>query len=217
MIRIAAVSELPDFFLRISLTSYRFIVESRILPGIDKFRQCRRRVETDISVITDRNLPFLTRFRRHQNNAVCGTRTVDGCRRSILQYGNGFYIFRADIVQLAGDTVDQDQSIRFVAFTAKRTDTTHTDLTAAITRTSRTLDDGHTRHLSGQGIRQLRGRTVFEFLATDLGDRTDHVDLLFRTVADNDHFVQRLRVFGQLYGIVCFIAHNQFLRDVADI
>ena len=73
MIRIAAVSKLLNFFLRISFTSYRFIIESRILPSIDKFRQCRRRIETYIPIITDRYFAFLTRLRRHQDNTVRGT------------------------------------------------------------------------------------------------------------------------------------------------
>ena len=71
MIRIASVLELPYFILRIGFTAYRFVIESRILPRIGKFRQSRRRIETDISVVTHRYLAFLTRLGGHQDDAVC--------------------------------------------------------------------------------------------------------------------------------------------------
>ena len=132
---------------------------------------------------------------RDHDYAVRGARTVDRCRRGILEYGERLDVVGIDRLERVGHTraavrgdghaVDHDQRIvrgieRCGAADADRRTRTGTSVTG---------NDVYARHLALEHVLGRYDGSAVELLGLDGYDRSGHVVLLDRTVADDHHVV----------------------------
>ena len=130
-----------------------------------------------------------------EDDAVRSTRTVDGRRRSVLEHGEGFDVVGVDRLQRVGHTlaavdcdgypVDHDQR---VVRGVERSRTAHAD-GGARSGASVAGDDMHARNLTLEHVLCGDHGAAVELFGLDRHDRTGHVVLLDRTVADHHHVV----------------------------
>ena len=83
------------------------IHNSHELLGIEHLRTLSNVRPTDSTVIGEFDLTFSTLLSGHQDHTVSSTRTVDGCRGSILQHVDALDIVRVNTIEVtAGHAVD---------------------------------------------------------------------------------------------------------------
>ncbi len=125
----------------------------------------------------------------YHDNAVGGTRTVDGGRGGVLQNFDRFDVGGVDVGQRqrAGESVDHHQRL---AVGRDRAGAAHADR-GGDTHLRGGIVDLKTGDLALQGGRQVRCGTVGDGVAVEFRNRTREVRFHLGTVTDHDHLVQR--------------------------
>ena len=93
----------------VTLVHRSFIVEISKTVRIELVRQVGRTGITETVVVVHRHLSSLTFLGGNQNHTKSCTRTVDGRRGSVFQYGDAFNIFRVQSIHISFHTVNQDK------------------------------------------------------------------------------------------------------------
>ena len=137
----------------------------------------------------DLRLAFSTRLGSDDNDAIGTTGTIDGSRRSILQYIHRLDVSRSDVTD-AGYREAVDNIERRIVL-RKRATATNADFHIGIRRSFRS-GNLHTCHFSLQGFRCIRYGYRLQLFGTDGRYRTCQVLLLYRTIADYNHLFQGL-------------------------
>ena len=143
------------------------------------------------AVIGNVSLAFLATLGGNEDNATCGTGTVDGSG-GILQHGDVLNVVAVHGVQLVdgtSHTVDDDEW-RGVAIHGNIT--TNLESCTFGTRAGRCTCNGQAWNLTLQGYGSRRYGAVFEhFLTLDLGDGRSKGRLLLLTVTYHHHIVEK--------------------------
>ena len=145
------------------------------------------------AVVAHPDLSFGTTLGGHEDDAVRSAGAVNG-GGSILQDGNALDVLGVQAGEVTvGDAVHHDERAG-VAEGALTADEDHGVILARLAGTHVSDDAGR---LAGQGVGEIGGGDLLEFLAVDGGDGTREGGLLLDTVADDDDFIEVLRVLGE--------------------
>ena len=102
--------------LVISRKISQIITVKRKFGGIHQFQFLGQLRKAEVGAELQAETTGLSFLRRDDDDTVTAARTIDGCRRSVLQHIDRLNITRADVVQVVhgiNHTIDYDQ--RFVA------------------------------------------------------------------------------------------------------
>ena len=142
-----------------------------------------QRLERHITRIIQLHFTGFTGFSRNQDNTVGCTGTIDRRWSRILQDTDCFDILRADTIQAAFHTVDNDQRRRVVQSTL----TTHLNICISIIgRNIVAGRDLHTGSSTGQSCWNVCQRAAFcHFTDINGCNRTRQVNFFLRTITYN--------------------------------
>ena len=87
----------------LSCVHQTFVPHHRILSGVEHVAMFPRVLPSVREVIVDAHLALLASLCGDEDNAVGGTRTVDGARSSVLEHLDGLDVARVKIVDAAFD------------------------------------------------------------------------------------------------------------------
>ena len=183
-----------------------------VILSVHSFRNVVCVRNTERSVKCNLSCAGLTHLGLNHYNTVSTARTVDSCRRSVLQHLDALNILRVDTLEtcLANDAVNYVQRVVALVY---RACTTHTNLH----RTARNARRHylHTRHTTVEGVLNTCYRLVLKRLAIHDGYRTCQVGLLHCTVTDNDNVAQHLGILmkSNVKGLLACYRH--FLSLIA--
>ena len=148
----------------------------------------------ETAVVAHRRLPSLVGAGPggDEDHSVCGTGSIDGGSRGILDDGDALDIVGVDPVKLSDGSVDEHQ--RAGAVDGGRS----TDVERAYaTRVTGRCADVQSRDRTLEHVGKVVGDPVLEVVCGHRGDGTRQVDLLLDAVADDHRLVQHLGVFLQ--------------------
>ena len=129
-------------------------------------------------------------LRRHEDNTVSTTSTVDSRRRGILQHVDRLDLRSGDVRNRAyGETIHYEER---VVRLRNRTTTTHAYRNLG-TRTTVLRNNVYTRQFTLQGLCHIRYGVGCKFLTRHRSYGTRKVTTLYRTITDYNHLV-KLRI-----------------------
>ena len=150
----------------------------------------------------------------NEDYTVCCTCTIDGCRRSILQYRDRLNVFWIHEVGIHLNVVNQYQW----ATAVQRRVTTDIVARAGTRSTTTVHRYVQVRNNTLKTLTDVGDRTVFQYLTIHVGNSTREVYLLLSTVTYNNYFLQALCIFSESYIETCavpldFTVHVTNIRD----
>ena len=169
--------------------------------GVQHVGDIGRTGPTQVVGVRNARLALLTFLGGYQNDTERSTRTVDGSRSGIHQYGDVVDVLRIQLVDVTGHTVNQHEGrcARTCSQVTRTTDIKRrigVQLTTGIRHT-----DIQTGNNTLQGLTYGGYRTGFQFLIVHRSHGTGQVYFLLCTETYYHHFVEHLVVFFQLDGI----------------
>ena len=171
-----------------------FIHQVLVLCRIQRLNLVGYLRQTILNVQGNLGLAGLTALGRNQHNTVGRTRTIDGCRRGILQNLHAFNVVgRKELQVVYRHTVHY---IQRVVATVERRGTTHADRHLGTRRTVG-LNDLHTCRLALQSLPGRNKRTLLQVFRRNRRHGSGYILTLHRTIANDNNFVQQLVVFLQ--------------------
>lgn len=158
------------------------------------------------SLHTQRNLgpSHLSLLRIDQNNAVGASRTVNGRSRGILQDGERFDLRRIHQIQVAFNTIDQNQRIGV----SPGSHASDIENGSVIARFAAGLTGDDTRHRAAERIGQRHGGYLGQLLGFDQRQGSGDGCLFLVSVTDHHHILNGSRIH-----LKCKID----LRPIADV
>ncbi len=179
--------------LGMTLNGIVLIHVSTILISVQHLRDAGRLGQRVTAVVADPDLSFRSALGGHEDDAVRGTGAVNG-GGSILQDGNALNVFGVQAREVAvGDAVHHDERTG-VPQRSLAADEDHGVILARLAGTHVGDDAGR---LAGQGVGQVGGGDLLEFLAVHGGNRTRQGRLFLDTVAHDHDFIQILGILGK--------------------
>ena len=134
---------------------------------------------------TSRARAFL---RRHQDDTIGTTGTIDSGRAGILQYGDRLYILSGNVTQIAtGNTVNHHQ---WTVAGCQRTSTTHLDISHGIRIGIGRRGNVQTSHLTSNQSHGIAGSSLIKLILADLNHRARDLFLGHRAITYYYDFVQ---------------------------
>ena len=178
------------------------VSQHRILTLPLNIVSCRKSIQSlshllprIVCVVRYTYLTLLTTLSSNEDYTVGTTRTVDSCRRSILQYCDIFDIGSRNIADtFHWETIDD---IKRCIVASDRATTTYTNLHLRIRRTFGS-GDLHTSHLTLQCLSGIGHRNSFKSLVANCSYRTCQVLFLDCTITDDNDVVQTVGVIFEL-------------------
>ena len=168
------------------------VVSCGILDVVVILNTTRR--NTPLSIKINDCITALCALGGDHDDTVSTTRTIEGVRSSILQYGHRLDIRRVDVVHAAAirNTVEDNQrSLTCV----DRTETADTDCRAIITRRTRRVRHLNTGNLTIQRVHSVSNLRCSKLLSTNNGSRTGKCLLLGGTEGHYDDLFDSLTLF----------------------
>ena len=168
------------------------------------------------------SLTFRT-FGCHQNHTTGSTRTIDGSRSSIFQYGNGFNIFGINHIQVAFYVINQNQRLDGITIRTVTIFYTYRISTANLERLSltggiSTAGNKQTGNSTLQRIGCLCQRTVsHHFIHLYRSNSTGQVGFFLRAITDNNYLIQCFGIFLKNNLNSFSITDSHYLRFITDI
>ena len=167
---------------------------------------------TDVGIVADLELTFLTLLGSNEDYTISSGRTIDGTRSSILQNVDTFYIGRVQVVDVTCYTVNNIKR----SGVAVGTGTTNRNL-ETITWLTRVGLDVNTRSLALESTQCLSGVQFSNIFTLYFYSCTCNEFLFLDTVTYYYHFVKSFSVFLQSDLIVLCAAYNDFFYLITDI
>ena len=87
------------------------VAEHIAVVGVVLAREFRYSLQCGVVADIDSCLAFYTTFRGNKDNTISTLDTVNGCGRSVLQYGDCLYGRDVDGLNLTLDTIDEDERL----------------------------------------------------------------------------------------------------------
>ena len=150
-------------------------------------------LDADGAVVVDDGGAFAGALRRYENHAESSAGAIDGCRRCVLEHGDGFDILRVHHIQRAFHSVDEHEG---GAAGADGGGAAHVDGSAA--RGLAVVEtDVQTGYLALQRAGEVAVGTVSDHFAVHFVHCADKVAPLHRGVTDDDHVVEDVGRIGK--------------------
>ena len=167
---------------------------------------------TDVSIVADLELTFLTLLGGNEDNTISSGRTIDGTRSGILQNVDTFDVGRVQVVDVTCYTVNNIKR----SGVAVSTGTTDRNL-ETITWLTRVGLDVNTRSLALESTQCLSGVQFSDIFTLYFYSSTCNEFLLLDTVTYYYHFVQTFGIFLQCNLIILSTTYSDFFYFITNV
>ena len=165
------------------------IVRHHIVVSVHCLQALSDGLRLQITVVVNLSLTCLCTLCRDEDNTICTLRTVDSCRRSILQHSDVLNIVRRNIADAR--SLETIHNVQWRVITRDGTTTTHANQHFSVWRTVG-RGDTHTGQLTAQCLRYTWNRHLHDVLTSYCSHRTRQVLLANCTVTNHYHVVQAM-------------------------